>query len=130
MAATPAQTLRVPASITAHLLGELRIAFGERTVEAWASGRGRAVLEYLIVHRHGKVRRDRLMTAFWPDASPEAARNSLNVAIHGLRQSLRAVAGDTPVVIYRDQNYFIEPTLRSARIITRMADDLGPGPPV
>src|SRR5262249_20821766 len=35
----------------------------------------------------------------------------LNVAIHGLRQSLRTVAGDTAVVIHRDQAYFIEPTL-------------------
>ena len=101
----------VPPDMAAHLLGELRIAFHDRPVETWASGRGRAVLEYLLVHRHSKVRRDRLMSVFWPDASPDAARNSLNVAIHGLRHSLRAVAGDRPVVIHRDQAYFIEPTL-------------------
>jgi len=95
--------------ITAHLLGELRVAFQDRPVEMWSSGRGRAVFEYLLVNHHSKVRRDRLMSMFWPEVASDAARNSLNVAIHGLRQSLRAAAGDTPVVIYQDQAYFIEP---------------------
>jgi DNA-binding SARP family transcriptional activator len=102
---------RLTPDITAHLLGELRVAFQDRPVEIWSSGRGRAVFEYLLVNRHSKVRRDRLMSIFWPEVSPDAARNSLNVAIHGLRQSLRAVVGDTPVVIHQDQAYFIEPTL-------------------
>lgn len=102
---------RLTPDITAHLLGELRVAFQDRPVEIWSSGRGRAVFEYLLVNRHSKVRRDRLMSIFWPEVSPDAARNSLNVAIHGLRQSLRAVVGDTPVVIHQDQGYFIEPTL-------------------
>jgi DNA-binding SARP family transcriptional activator len=97
--------------MTAHLLGELRVAFQDRPVEIWSSGRGRAVFEYLLVNRHAKMRRDRLMSMFWPEVSPDAARNSLNVAIHGLRQSLRAAAGDTAVVIHQDQSYFIEPTL-------------------
>jgi DNA-binding SARP family transcriptional activator len=97
--------------ITAHLLGELRVAFQDRPVEIWSSGRGRAVFEYLLVNHHSKVRRDRLMNMFWPEASFDAARNSLNVAIHGLRQSLRAAVGDTAVVIHQDQAYFIEPTL-------------------
>ncbi len=97
--------------VTAHLLGELRVAFQDRPVEIWSSGRGRAVFEYLLVNRHSKVRRDRLMSVFWPEVSSDAARNSLNVAIHGLRQSLRTAAGDTAVVIHRDQAYFIEPTL-------------------
>jgi DNA-binding SARP family transcriptional activator len=97
--------------ITAHLFGELRVAFQDRPVEIWSSGRGRAVFEYLLVNHHSKVRRDRLMSMFWPEVTPDAARNSLNVAIHGLRQSLRAAVGDTPVVIHQDQAYFIEPKL-------------------
>ena len=101
----------VTPDITAHLLGELRVAFQDRPVEMWSSGRGRAVFEYLIVNHHSKVRRDRLMSMFWPEVSADAARNSLNVAIHGLRQSLRAAAGDTAVVIHQDQAYFIDPAL-------------------
>jgi len=102
---------KVTPDITAHLLGELRVAFQARPVEMWSSGRGRAVFEYLIVNHHSKVRRDRLMSMFWPEVSADAARNSLNVAIHGLRQSLRAAVGDTAVVIHQDQAYFIDPKL-------------------
>jgi DNA-binding SARP family transcriptional activator len=102
---------KITPDITAHLLGELRVAFQDRPVEIWSSGRGRAVFEHLLVNHHSKMRRDRLMSMFWPEASSDAARNSLNVAIHGLRQSLRAAAGDTAVVIHQDQAYFIEPTL-------------------
>jgi DNA-binding SARP family transcriptional activator len=102
---------KITPDMTAHLLGELRVAFQDRPVEIWSSGRGRAVFEYLLINRRSKVRRDRLMSVFWPEASSDAARNSLNVAIHGLRQSLRAAVGDTAVVIHQDQAYFIEPAL-------------------
>jgi DNA-binding SARP family transcriptional activator len=96
---------------TVHLLGELQVVLGERPVGRWVSGRGRAVFEYLVVHRHARVRRERLMSVFWPDAPPEAARNSLNVAIHGLRQSLRTAAGERPVVVHHDGSYLIDPAL-------------------
>jgi DNA-binding SARP family transcriptional activator len=107
----PATMPKAMPDMTAHLLGELNVAFQDHPVGTWASGRGRAVFEYLLVNRHSKVRRDRLMSVFWPEVSPDAARNSLNVAIHGLRQSLRAAAGDVAVVIHRDQAYLIEPAL-------------------
>ena len=87
------------------------MVLGEHAVGKWVSGRGRAVFEYLVVHRHSRVRRERLMNEFWPDVAPDAARNSLNVAIHGLRQSLRAAAGDRAIVIHRDGRYFIDPAL-------------------
>ena len=102
---------KITPDITAHLLGELRVAFQDRPVEMWSSGRGRAVFEYLVVNHHSKVRRERLMSMFWPEVSADAARNSLNVAIHGLRQSLRPAVGDTAVVIHQDQAYFIDPRL-------------------
>jgi DNA-binding SARP family transcriptional activator len=109
--AVPVAAHKAAPNMSAHLLGDLRVAFQDRPVEIWASGRGRAVFEYLLVNRHSKVRRERLMSVFWPEVPSDAARNSLNVAIHGLRQSLRAAAGDAAVVIHRDQAYFIEPTL-------------------
>ena len=39
------------------------------------------------------------METFWPGSSPEASRNSLNVAIHGLRRTLRSIT-DTPIIVY------------------------------
>src|SRR6185437_12611337 len=58
---------KITPDITAHLLGELRVAFQDRPVKIWSSGRGRAVFEYLVVNHHSKVRRDRLMSIFWPE---------------------------------------------------------------
>jgi DNA-binding SARP family transcriptional activator len=106
-----ATAYRALPGVTAHLLGELRVAIRDHPVDTWASGRGRAVFEYLLVHRHSKVRRDVLMTVFWPDSSYDAARNSLHVAIHGLRQSLRTADADTAVVVHRDHAYLIDPAL-------------------
>ena len=46
------------------------------------------------------------MAVFWPESSPEASRNSLNVAIHGLRRTLRTIT-DMPVVVYAGGAYRI-----------------------
>ena len=51
------------------------------------------------------------MEAFWPESSPEASRNSLNVAIHGLRRTLRTVT-DLPVVVHGGGTYRINCDLR------------------
>ena len=51
------------------------------------------------------------MDAFWPEASPAAARNSLNVAVHGLRRAFRAHASG-PVVALADGAYRLAPGVR------------------
>ncbi|HBY94624.1 MAG TPA: hypothetical protein DEP84_11800, partial [Chloroflexi bacterium] len=100
---------KVP-TLTAYLLGEFRVTLNERPVESWPSGRGRLVFQYLLTHRDRPAPRDVLMDVFWPDASPDSARNSLNVALHGLRQGLRAT-DDVPVVVYQDGAYGFSPEL-------------------
>jgi DNA-binding SARP family transcriptional activator len=111
-AEAPAEAEPPPtASIKVHLLGSFQVRLGGRVVESWPSGRGRAVFKYLLAHRARPLPRDTLMSAFWPDASPESARNSLNVALHGLRQALRAVA-DVPVVVFQNGAYRLSPDLQ------------------
>ena len=51
------------------------------------------------------------MEAFWPEAAPAAARNSLNVAVHGLRRAFRDRAG-VQVVVLEDGSYRLGPGLR------------------
>jgi len=97
-------------TLTAHLLGEFRVSVNEQPVEKWPSGRGRAVLKYLLIHHNQPTPRDVLMDVFWSDASSEAARNRLHVALHSLRQGLRAVT-DMPVVIFQDGEYCLNPDL-------------------
>ncbi|MFL5805444.1 MAG: BTAD domain-containing putative transcriptional regulator [Roseiflexaceae bacterium] len=98
-------------TLIVHLLGPFQVILNGHAVESWPSGRGRAVFKYLLAHRERPMQRDVLMEAFWPEASPESARNSLNVALHGLRQALRA-ASDVPVVIFQNGAYRLSPDLR------------------
>jgi DNA-binding SARP family transcriptional activator len=92
------------ARLAVHLLGPLRVRLNGVVVDDWPSGRGRSLLKYLVTHREPWPQRELLMEVFWPDSPPAAARNSLNVAIHGLRRSLR-VATDRPVVVLQDGAY-------------------------
>jgi DNA-binding SARP family transcriptional activator len=96
--------------LSVHLLGPLRVTLVDRPVESWPSGRGRAIFKYLLAHRGQPTSRDVLMDLFWPDAAPEAARNNLNVAVHGLRQALKA-ASDMPIVLFQDGAYRLNPEL-------------------
>lgn len=50
------------------------------------------------------------MDAFWPDSAPGAARNSLGVAMHQLRQTLGTATGE-PVVVFRCGAYRLGPGL-------------------
>jgi DNA-binding SARP family transcriptional activator len=97
--------------LSVHLLGRFQVRLDDVAVEDWPSGRGRSLFKYLVCHREPWPRRERLMDAFWPEAAPAAARNSLNVAVHGLRRAFRASA-QFPVVVLADGTYRLGPQLR------------------
>jgi DNA-binding SARP family transcriptional activator len=93
--------------LTVHLLGQLKVRLDDVPVDGWPSGRGRSLFKYLVTHRDPWPRREVLMDVFWPDAPPAAARNSLNVAVHGLRRAFRAGAAD-PVVVLEGGAYRLD----------------------
>jgi DNA-binding SARP family transcriptional activator len=97
--------------LTVHLLGQLRVRLDDVPVDDWPSGRGRSLFKYLLTHRDPWPRREVLMDTFWPDALPAAARNSLNVAVHGLRRAFRAGATG-PVVVLEAGAYRLGPEVR------------------
>jgi DNA-binding SARP family transcriptional activator len=97
--------------LTVHLLGPLKVRLDDVAVADWPSGRGRSLFKYLLTHRHPWPRREVLMDVFWPEARPAAARNSLNVAVHGLRRALRAGAAG-PVVVLEDGAYRLDERVR------------------
>ena len=97
--------------LSVHLLGRFQVRLDDVAVGDWPSGRGRSLFKYLVTHRDPWPRREQLMDAFWPQAAPAAARNSLNVAVHGLRRAFRASA-EVPVVVLEDGAYRLGPQLR------------------
>jgi DNA-binding SARP family transcriptional activator len=101
-----------PLSLDAHTLGAFRVFANDRPVVNWPNGRSKAVLKYLVTHRQRPVPRDVLMDLFWPAAGPDAARNSLNVAIYGLRKALSSVQSGVSYILFRDGCYRFNPELR------------------
>lgn len=100
-----------PAELAVHLLGPLCAAVDGVAVQDWPSARCRSLFGYLLTHREPWPPREVLMEAFWPGSSPEASRNSLNVAIHGLRRTLRSIT-DVPIVVHVGGAYRINRDLR------------------
>lgn len=97
--------------LTAHLLGFFRLSIDDRPIEKLPGSRGVSVLKYLLFHHRQETPRDVLMDMFWPEASPQAARNNLNVALHNLRQAFRPVT-ELPIVIYDNNLYQLNPDLK------------------
>jgi DNA-binding SARP family transcriptional activator len=99
------------ARVAVHCLGPLEVYQGDARLSSWCSRRSKSVFKYLIVHRARPVPKEVLMDAFWPGVAPDAARNSLHVAIHGLRRSLRGRDDLTSPVLFRDGAYTLDPDL-------------------
>jgi DNA-binding SARP family transcriptional activator len=97
--------------VSVHLLGPMSVVIDDVPIEEWSSARTRSLFGYLLTHRQPWPAREVLMEVFWPESSPKASRNSLNVAIHGLRCVLRK-AKDVPVIVYSGGAYRLHPDVR------------------
>ncbi|MDP4503223.1 BTAD domain-containing putative transcriptional regulator [Nonomuraea turcica] len=98
-------------SLVVHLLGSLRVVVDCAPIGTWPSGRHGSLLAFLVTHRHPRPSREALMEAFWPGASPEAARNNLQVAIHGIRRTLRTMT-QAPVIEFAQGTYRLHKCVR------------------
>lgn len=86
-----------------QMLGSFSIVIQEVPLKL-SSSRGLSVLKYLLLNHKQATPREELMDVFWPDTEPESARNSLNRAIHILREGLRSVT-DIALVCFDDGAY-------------------------
>jgi DNA-binding SARP family transcriptional activator len=85
--------------VEARLLGSFELCVDGQPVLEWRGNRGRLLLAFLLLHRARPVHRDALGGVFWPEATPDVARNRLHVALYGLRRDLRAISPH-PIVIH------------------------------
>jgi hypothetical protein len=86
------------------LLGPMEVAVDNVQVRCWSGSRARSVLAYLATHRTPWPSCEVLTDVFWPRSPAAAARNSLHVAIHGVRRAMRAVT-DRPVIVRDGDTY-------------------------
>jgi DNA-binding SARP family transcriptional activator len=101
-----------PPALVVYCLGPFRVYQDDQPVEEWPSSKGKAIFKYLITHRERPIAKEVLMELFWPGSEPDAARNSLNVAIYGLRQALRQVHPSFSHVLFQDDCYLLNPELQ------------------
>jgi DNA-binding SARP family transcriptional activator len=92
-------------------LGQLHVFQGDRDLGALPNRRAKSVFKYLLLHEGRPIPREQLMEMFWPDSSPSAARNSMNVAIHGLRRFLSRPGQGGGHIRFRDGAYLLDPNL-------------------
>ncbi len=97
--------------LSVYTLGDFNISINDLELQESPSGRGQALLKFLITNHDQKVSRELLMDTFWRDAEPNSARNRLNVSMHSLRSSLRSLT-DVPIVLFGDGNYFLNSEIR------------------
>lgn len=97
--------------IQAFFLGSFRVLINNRTVENWPSKKGRSIFAYFLLNHKKKILKDILMDIFWRDYSPESARNNLNVAICGLRKTLKAVDKNFNHILLEDDFYLLNPEM-------------------
>jgi DNA-binding SARP family transcriptional activator len=69
------------------------------------------VFAYLLLHRGRSTPKDVLMDLVWPEAFSSAARNNLNVALHGLRRYLRGSGDVGGHILFQDGGYLINPEM-------------------
>ena len=97
--------------LTVYCLGNFCVYEDEHPIDEWPSRKGKAIFKYLLLHRQQRITKEVLMAQFWPEATAEAARNNLNVAIYGLRQALRNGYPEFSHVLFQDDCYFLNPEM-------------------
>lgn len=98
-------------SLVIYGLGRFRAYCDDQLITTWRSKKGKTIFKYILTQRDHQVAKDILMDVFWPDATPEAARNDLNVAIYGLRGTFKSIRPNYAFILYEDEHYVINPEI-------------------
>lgn len=107
----PVQRFDFP-SVQVYLLSPFRVFVDDQPIDEWPNCKGRSIFKYMAIRRGQPVPREVLMAVFWPEADQDAARNNLNVAIHGLRKALARATSEFPFVLFRQGCYSFNSLLR------------------
>ncbi len=102
-----------------ELLGGLRVWQGERLISRFRTHKVGALLAYLAYFPESPHSRETLMELLWPEAPPEAARNSLSNALSSLRHQLEPPGVPVGAVLQADR---FQVGLRRAAIRTDAAE--------
>ena len=98
-------------ALRVYCLGRFQVFLNDKRINHWPCRKGRELFAYLAVNHNKRAHREILMDSFWPESSPDSARNSLNVALHGIRTQLRELDLAHEIILYDDECYFFNPEI-------------------
>ncbi|NRB47083.1 MAG: winged helix-turn-helix domain-containing protein [Saprospiraceae bacterium] len=104
-----ASTQVLTKGLYAKFFGAFRLYFDQKLLPDTLSKKDKNLLAYFLFHHGQFLHRDQLMELFWPDVMPDAARNSLHVAISHLRSYLRPYLGKIKVIKHQNEGYIFDP---------------------
>jgi hypothetical protein len=108
---TPVPEPGIRGKLNIYCLGTFRVFLEDSLMSAWPQCKGKAIFKYLLTHHQRPVSKELLMETFWPQATPEAARNNLNVAIYGLRKMLAQADPGQSYVLFQEGCYLLNPAV-------------------
>jgi DNA-binding SARP family transcriptional activator/CheY-like chemotaxis protein len=103
--------LRDTARMRILFLGNFQVMIRDRIVDEWPGKKGKSIFAYLCYHSDKRICRDVLMDVFWPKSMRESARNSLNVAIHGLRKRFQQFDPEKEYIVFSNESYSVNPEI-------------------
>ncbi|MGB6984942.1 MAG: winged helix-turn-helix domain-containing protein [Candidatus Aquilonibacter sp.] len=104
-------------SVDLRLLGRYEISLEREPIAPPVTAKARSLLAYLALHGGEPIRRETLMSEFWPDAQTTSARNNLKTALSSIRRVFRerGVDPETVLEVTRDIVRWIAPTTIDSR---------------
>ena len=102
---------RDAAGLRILFLGNFQVMIRDRIVDEWPGKKGKSLFAYLCYHADKRICRDVLMDVFWPKSMRESARNSLNVAIHGLRKRFQQFDAEKEYIVFSNETYSVNPEM-------------------
>lgn len=92
-----------------QFFGSFQLYYNQKALPDHLSKKNKNLLAYLLYHQGKFLHRDKLMDLFWPQVMPDAARNSLHVAISHIRSYLRKFMGNRKIIKHQNEGYLFAP---------------------
>lgn len=94
-----------------QFFGKFRINFENQNIEKMFGKRAKHLVSFLLYHHKKSISREKLIEIFWPYHAHHAAKNNLNVTIHGIRKVFQRILPDTPILTLENDCYQFSPNI-------------------
>jgi len=99
------------AFLQVQFFGKFRINFENQNIEKMFGKRAKHLVSFLLYHHKKSISREKLLEIFWPYHAHHAAKNNLNVTIHGIRKIFQRILPDAPILTLENDCYQFSPNI-------------------